>query len=60
MYDGELAMSFRSVPDSFWRERIVLAERLLRILRNALDLFGEDIQPDGKATITRLEGLVPP
>lgn len=59
MYDGELAMAFGSITDSFWREHPVLADRVIRILRNTVNLMGEDIASDGQATIAKLEGLLP-
>jgi len=58
MYDGELAMSFRGVPDSFWRNSRGLAERLLRTMRQVVTLIDNDFRSDGEAIVATLERLL--
>jgi len=57
MYDGELAMSFRTVSDSFWRENPGLAERVLRVLNNVVDLLTGDLKADAAGIIARIDGI---
>ena len=57
MYDGELAVSFRSVSETFWRDNPVLAKRLLRVLKDVLPRLGDDLKADASTTIARIKGL---
>lgn len=57
LYDGELAGSFSSISDEFWRENEGLALRLLHALKDILHQIDEAFKANVLRTVARLEAV---
>jgi hypothetical protein len=55
MYEGELALAFRSLPDGFWREHKQVGTRWLASIAGAMQRFSGDVKRDLAEVVARIE-----
>jgi hypothetical protein len=58
MYEGELALAFRSIPDGFWREHRQLASRLVAVMEGAISRFSGGVKEDVEAAVSRVGAAI--
>jgi hypothetical protein len=58
LYDGELRLSLRSVPESFWRENLALARRTLEVCEENIPSLDEEFRPDADALSRKIAVII--
>lgn len=58
VFDGELLVSMKSVPNDYWHTDRQISDRLLNVINNGRQLFDDDILQDTKVIASRIKNSV--
>jgi hypothetical protein len=59
MYDGELLVAFKSIPESFWHANVSLAQRLFRVCGKPLTRMSDECRREVEGLRCKLKDVCP-